>query len=67
MLTCLYFLGRIDMREHLGNLLYAVLLILLGLNFLTTGILAEISAFIYFKVSNKRPYVIRKTLSHTTP
>jgi len=66
LLTVLYFMGRLEMKENLGNLMFAVLLVLLGLNFITTGILAEVSSRIYFKVHEKRPYVVRKKLSHGT-
>ncbi len=41
-------------------LLLAVLLVILGIQFIIFGIFAELLSKIYFKVGNSRPYVIKE-------
>lgn len=59
-----YFFGNLQIKDHYGNLLLAVALLLIGLNFISMGILAEVNSRIYYRVHKKKPYVVKKKLSH---
>jgi glycosyltransferase involved in cell wall biosynthesis len=48
--------------DHGAMLLFSVLLMLAGLQFIVFGILAEINSKTYFKVSDKRVYRIKATI-----
>lgn len=63
-LSVMYFMDMIEMREHLGNLMLSVTLTLIGMNFISLGLLAEISSRIYFKVHSKKPYSVRRIRDH---
>lgn len=63
-LSLFFFLGKLQMSDHYGNLLLAVTLILLGFNFISMGLLAEVNSRIYYKVHKKKAYTVRKKLTH---
>lgn len=54
-LLVLFFMGRIaTVHDHLALLLLAILLMIIGVQFITSGITAEITARIYYKTQNKK-------------
>jgi len=59
-----YFFGELNPKDHLGNLLLAVAMTVIGFNFISLGLLAEINSRIYFRVHRKKPYAIRKKRIH---
>lgn len=63
-LSVLYFLNYVEMSENIGNLLLSVTLTMIGMNFISLGLMAEISSRIYYKVHSKKPYSVRKISSH---
>jgi len=63
-ISILYFLDKLKIQDHYGNLLLSVALVLIGFNFISMGILAEVNSRIYYRVHKKKPYAIKKTLSH---
>lgn len=63
-LSIFFFLGKLQMSDHYGNLLLAVALVLLGFNFISMGLLAEVNSRIYYRVHKKKAYSIRKKLTH---
>jgi len=52
-----------SIRDNLGNLIFAVLLIVLGVQFVMTGLLAEIMSRVYFKTHDIKIYSVREVLS----
>lgn len=60
----LFMLGVIGpLREHSAMLLFSVFLMLMGVQFLVLGITAEINAKVYYKVSNKPVYRIKRVVN----
>jgi glycosyltransferase involved in cell wall biosynthesis len=58
-----YFFG-LSIRDNLGNLLLGIFLMILGLQFISTGLLAEIISRIYFTTHEMRIYSIAEVKSH---
>lgn len=52
-----------SIRDNLGNLIFAVLLIILGVQFVMTGLLAEIMSRVYFKTHDIKIYSVAEVLS----
>lgn len=52
-----------SIRDNLGNLIFAVLLIILGVQFVMTGLLAEIMSRVYFKTHDIKIYSVCEVLS----
>ncbi|MBN1223119.1 MAG: glycosyltransferase family 2 protein [Candidatus Aminicenantes bacterium] len=52
-------------RDNLGNLILAVFLMILGLQFVMTGLLAEIISRVYFKTHDMRIYSVGDIQSHS--
>jgi glycosyltransferase involved in cell wall biosynthesis len=65
-ISLLYFFNDLQIKDHYGNLLLAVALVLIGLNFISMGIIAEVNSRIYYRVHKKKPYAVKRTLSHKT-
>ncbi len=63
-ISLFYFLDKLQIKDHYGNLLLSVALVLIGLNFISMGLLAEVNSRIYYRVHKKKPYSIKRTLSH---
>jgi len=63
-ISLLYFLGKLQISEHLGNLLLSVTLIIVGIIFITMGLIAEINSRIYYKVHKRKPYFIEKIVKN---
>ena len=59
-LTVMYYTGVIEMRENLGNLIFSVLMIILGIQLIGIGLSMEISTRIYHETQNKKIYSIRE-------
>ena len=53
--------GRIGpVRGHVGMLLFAILLMIIGVQFLVAGVLAELISRIYFRTGNLKIYAARR-------
>ena len=63
-LTLGFYMAGWSIRDNLGNLILAVFLMILGLQFIMTGLLAEIISRIYFTTHEMRIYSIREIQSH---
>ncbi|MBL7129847.1 MAG: glycosyltransferase family 2 protein [Candidatus Omnitrophica bacterium] len=60
-LVLAFFIGKIaTIRDHLALLLLSILLMVIGAQFITSGITAEINARIYHKMMDKRSYVVKE-------
>ncbi|RLE10813.1 MAG: glycosyltransferase, partial [Candidatus Aminicenantes bacterium] len=57
-----YFLGW-SIRENLGNLIFSVFLMMMGLQFIMTGLVAEILSRVYFATHKVKIYSVEKVLS----
>jgi glycosyltransferase involved in cell wall biosynthesis len=60
LLWCVRIINTI--RDHSAMLLFSVFLMLVGLQFIVFGILAEINSKIYFKVSDRRVYRVKQVI-----
>jgi len=60
LLWCVRIIGTL--RDHSAMLLFSVFLMLVGLQFLVFGILAEVNSKIYFKVNDRRVYRVKRIL-----
>jgi glycosyltransferase involved in cell wall biosynthesis len=58
LLWCVRIINTI--RDHSAMLLFSIFLMLVGIQFIVFGILAEINSKIYFKVNNRRVYRIKR-------
>lgn len=61
-----YFFGW-SIRDNIGNLILSSLLIILGVQFIMTGLLAEIVSRIYFTTHRVKIYSVEKISSHESP
>lgn len=59
-LWCLRIVNTV--REHVAMLIFSVFLMLVGLQFIVFGIIAEINSKVYFRVTDRRIYRIKRTL-----
>ncbi len=57
-----YFLGW-SIRENLGNLIFSVFLMMMGLQFIMTGLVAEILSRVYFATHKVKIYSVEEILS----
>jgi glycosyltransferase involved in cell wall biosynthesis len=62
LLTCLYYLGQIVMHDHLGNLVFAMLLMMLGVQLVALGLTLEVAVRTYHAASGRRIYAVRQVL-----
>jgi glycosyltransferase involved in cell wall biosynthesis len=63
-LTVGFYLFEWSIRENLGNLILGVFLMILGLQFVMTGLLAEVISRIYFTTHEMRIYSVAELKSH---
>jgi glycosyltransferase involved in cell wall biosynthesis len=63
-LTVGFYLFGWSIRDNLGNLILGVFLMILGLQFIMTGLLAEIISRIYFTTHEMRIYSVAELKSH---
>ena len=55
--------GRItSMQDNLGMLLFTVLMMILGMQFLVAGVLAELLSRIYFRTADYKIYAVRRII-----
>jgi hypothetical protein len=52
------------MASHAGLLIFSVLTMLMGVQFLTMGLLSEMSARIYQKIDARAVYTLRNVFLH---
>jgi glycosyltransferase involved in cell wall biosynthesis len=64
LLTAGFYLFEWSIRDNLGNLILGVFLMILGLQFIMTGLLAEIISRIYFTTHEMRIYSVAELKSH---
>jgi hypothetical protein len=53
-----------SIRENIGNLVLAVFLMILGFQFIMTGLLAEIISRIYFVTHKTKIYTVEEIKAH---
>jgi glycosyltransferase involved in cell wall biosynthesis len=63
-LTVGFYLFQWSIRDNLGNLILSVFLMIMGLQFIMTGLLAEIISRIYFTTHEMRIYSVAEVKSH---
>ncbi len=63
-LTVGFYFFEWSIRENLGNLILSVFLMIMGLQFIMTGLLAEIISRIYFTTHGMRIYSVAEMKSH---
>ncbi|MGB3861714.1 MAG: glycosyltransferase family 2 protein [Candidatus Aminicenantaceae bacterium] len=63
-LTMGFYIFEWSIRDNLGNLILGVFLMILGLQFIMTGLLAEIISRIYFTTHEMRIYSVAEMKSH---
>jgi len=63
-LTMGFYLFEWSIKDNLGNLILGVFLMILGLQFIMTGLLAEIISRIYFTTHEMRIYSVAELKSH---
>jgi len=66
LLTVLYYLGVIVMQQQLGNLMLAMLLMMLGVQFVAIGLTLEVNIRTYHAASGRRIYAVRRILAADT-
>lgn len=59
MLTIGYYFFNLKIQENLGNLIFAVSMIIFGFQLIAMGISLELSARIYYSTNKKKPYCIK--------
>ncbi len=67
LLTVGYFAFDWSMRDNLGNLIFGVFMIILGVQFVMTGLLAEIMSRVYFRTHDIRIYSVAEVRSRREP
>ncbi len=65
-LTVGFYIFEWSIRDNLGNLILAVFLMILGLQFIMTGLLAEVISRIYFTTHEMRIYSVAELKSHSS-
>lgn len=63
-LTLGFYLFGWSIRDNLGNLVFSVFLMILGLQFIMTGLLAEIMSRVYFATHKIHIYSVAEVRSH---
>lgn len=63
-LTVGFYLFEWSIRDNLGNLILSVFLMIMGLQFIMTGLLAEVISRIYFTTHEMRIYSVAEVKSH---
>ncbi|MCP2520250.1 glycosyltransferase family 2 protein [Candidatus Aminicenantes bacterium AC-708-M15] len=63
-LTIGFYFFNLSIRENLGNLLFSIFLMILGIQFIMTGLLAEIISRVYFATHKTKIYFVEETKFH---
>lgn len=58
-ITLLYYFGDLVVGEHLGNLIFAMLMMVLGVQLAAIGLSLEVSSRIYHTTHDRRIYAVR--------
>jgi len=53
-----------SIRENLGNLIFSIFMMILGVQFVMTGLLGEVISRIYFKTHDMKIYSVEEAKSH---
>lgn len=64
LITLLYYFGDLVIHDNLGNLMFAMLSMVVGLQLIAVGLSLEVSSRIYHHVSGRKTYAIRQVLGH---
>ncbi len=59
MITILHFFNNLIVKDHLGNLIFSMLMIVVGIQLIAIGLSLEVSSRIYHNVANRKIYSIR--------
>lgn len=59
-ITILYYFNNLIVNDHLGNLIFSMLMMVIGIQLIATGLSLEVSSRIYHNVANKKIYSIRE-------
>lgn len=62
LLTALYYATGMEIQDHLGNLMFAMLCMVLGTQLIAMGLTLEVMTRTYHAAANKRVYVVRDVL-----
>lgn len=63
LLTAMYYLAGLNMQDHLGNLMFAMLLMMLGVQLVAIGLTLEVGIRTYHAAAGKRIYAVKEFLS----
>jgi glycosyltransferase involved in cell wall biosynthesis len=63
-ITLLYYFGGLVIHNHLGNLIFAMLMMVVGVQLIATGLSLEVSSRTYHHVTRKKIYTLREVVSH---
>lgn len=63
-ITLLYYFGDLVVGEHLGNLIFAMLMMVLGVQLAAIGLSLEVSSRIYHTTHDRRIYAVRSIHRH---
>ena len=58
-ITLFYYFGGLVISEHLGNLIFSMLLMVLGVQLIAIGLSLEVSSRIYHTTHNRKIYAVR--------
>lgn len=58
-ITLFYYFGNLVISEHLGNLIFSMLMMVLGVQLIAVGLSLEVSARIYHTTHERRIYAVR--------
>lgn len=63
-ITLFYYFGDLIINEHLGNLMFSMLMMVLGVQLIAIGLSLEISSRIYHTTHDRRIYAVRSVHRH---
>lgn len=63
-ITLLYYFGGLIISDNLGNLIFSMLMMVLGVQLVAMGLSLEVSSRIYHTTHNRKIYAIRERYEH---
>jgi glycosyltransferase involved in cell wall biosynthesis len=63
-IAILYYFGNLVIHNHLGNLIFAMLMMVVGVQLIAIGLSLEVSSRIYHHVAQKKIYTVRDIVMH---
>lgn len=63
-ITLFYYFGNLVVAEHLGNLIFSMLMMVLGVQLVAIGLSLEVSARIYHTTHERKIYAVRSLHRH---